>query len=293
MSLQPLPVIEREGLYMLTRYTEITAGGRTYRLDRDAKAVFKERAELQHMTSQQLQLLAFFVSHPQHMLITQKQLREHLYGNTPVNPEAVPVAVKSLRKVLGDGFIQTDHGKGYRFVAEIKHLQDEYSNHQKPTQEHVWFADTESKISSDDPFADKIQTALNIKHPIDKSDLELCIWIGLFRDGGHHSAEFENFCDHFLQICFEVGYHNVQSFHVGGDFSIIRHWQVPLEYVDEVRFLAERALETFGIKCGPKLVQARNASDGRPSITFVVGKKEIAQLWDLAKARPQPPSSSH
>jgi DNA-binding winged helix-turn-helix (wHTH) protein len=106
-----------------TRYTEITAGGRCYRLDRQAKAVFKEKAELHPVTPQQLQLLEFFVSQPQHTLITKAQLYEHLYGKAAVTDDAVPLAVKSLRKALGPGFIKTAHGVGYRLVADIRNFE--------------------------------------------------------------------------------------------------------------------------------------------------------------------------
>src|SRR5262249_44113952 len=85
-----------------------------------------------------MKLLEFFVSQPQHMLITQEQLREHLYGRSPVNLEAVPVAVKSLRNALGPGFITTDHGKGYRLVAEIRHFErDEQSSLSPPPPEQL------------------------------------------------------------------------------------------------------------------------------------------------------------
>jgi DNA-binding winged helix-turn-helix (wHTH) protein len=108
---------------MPTRYTEITAGGRCYRLDRQAKAVFKERAELHHVTSQQMQLLELFVSNPQHALVTRDQIFEHLYKDKAVTNEAVDLAVKSLRKALGPGFIATDPRKGYRLVSDIRHFE--------------------------------------------------------------------------------------------------------------------------------------------------------------------------
>ena len=111
---------------MPTRYTQINAGSRTFLIDRQAKAVFNGSGELHHMTLQQFHLLELFVSHPQNMLLTQEQLRLHLYNKANVNDEAVPNAVKYLRKSLGSGFIQTDHGKGYRLISEINHYPDGY-----------------------------------------------------------------------------------------------------------------------------------------------------------------------
>jgi len=106
-----------------TRYTEITAGGRCYRLDRQAQAVFKEKTELHPVTPQNLRLLDLFVSQPKHTLITKAILYEYLYGNASVTADAVSLAVKSLRKALGPGFITTDHGRGYRMVADVQHFE--------------------------------------------------------------------------------------------------------------------------------------------------------------------------
>ena len=113
---------------MSTRYTEIIAGGRSYRLDRKAMAVFKEKAELHHVTSQNMQLLELFVSYPKHALVTRDQVFQHLYADKAVNNEAVDVAVKSLRKALGPGFIVTDHRKGYRLAADIRHFEEVFDD---------------------------------------------------------------------------------------------------------------------------------------------------------------------
>jgi DNA-binding winged helix-turn-helix (wHTH) protein len=108
-----------------TRYTEITAGGRCYRLDRGKKALFRDKTTLHHMTEQNLEVLEFFVASPSHTLITKSQLYDHLYGKKALTDGAVPLAVKSLRNVLGKGFIEADHAKGYRFVADIKHFDED------------------------------------------------------------------------------------------------------------------------------------------------------------------------
>jgi DNA-binding winged helix-turn-helix (wHTH) protein len=110
---------------MSTRFTEITAGGKRYRLDRNLKALLKEEGALHPVTAQNMQLLEFLVSHQQHDLVTRNQIFEHLYGGSkaPLN-QAVDLAIKSLRETLGSEFIKTDHGKGWRFTANIRHFDE-------------------------------------------------------------------------------------------------------------------------------------------------------------------------
>lgn len=110
---------------MSTRFTEIQAGGKRYRLDRDLKALLKEEGAPHPITSQNMQLLEFLVSRQQHDLVTRNQIFEHLYGGTkvPLN-QAVDLAIKSLREALGLGFVTTDHGKGWRFTADIRHFDE-------------------------------------------------------------------------------------------------------------------------------------------------------------------------
>jgi hypothetical protein len=126
------------------------------------------------------------------------------------------------------------------------------------------------------------------EHPIlMKSDVEVSIRIGHFYQGAWCASEFDQFSETFLQHCFDSGFHNCRSSHVGGNFSVVQYWQVPLEFAEEIRRLAATTFQGFGMICDPKLVQAREFNDGRPSVVLIVGKKEIAILWDMHQERTQ------
>jgi DNA-binding winged helix-turn-helix (wHTH) protein len=114
---------------MSEHIVEILADGRCYRLDIPRKALFRERDKRVRLTRQQWDLLRFFVERPQHSLFTKNELVENVWAkNAAVTDDAVSLAVKSLRRVLDDRdgqFIQTEHGQGYRFTADVKHLSGE------------------------------------------------------------------------------------------------------------------------------------------------------------------------
>jgi predicted ATPase/DNA-binding winged helix-turn-helix (wHTH) protein len=57
-------------------------------------------------------------------LVTKEALREAIWPNTVVSESILTVAVRTLRRVLGDQvrtprFIETVHGRGYRFIAPV------------------------------------------------------------------------------------------------------------------------------------------------------------------------------
>ena len=56
--------------------------------------------------------------------MTKDALLEAVWPETVVSEVIVTVAIRTLRRVLGDqarspGFIETVHGRGYRFVAPV------------------------------------------------------------------------------------------------------------------------------------------------------------------------------
>lgn len=122
---------------MSEHIVEITADGRCYRLDIGRKALFRERDKRVRVTRQQWELLRFFVERPQHSLLTKNELVANVWAkNAAVTDDAVSLAVKSLRRVLDDRggqFIQTEHGQGYRFAADIRRLSEITVNGDNPT----------------------------------------------------------------------------------------------------------------------------------------------------------------
>lgn len=62
-------------------------------------------------------------------LVTKEDLRRKLWESTQVSQDGLKVAVRNLRKVLGDGqngdhYIENVRGGGYRFVSEIRKIRE-------------------------------------------------------------------------------------------------------------------------------------------------------------------------
>src|SRR5687767_2126850 len=60
-------------------------------------------------------------------LVTKDSLLEAVWPETAVSESVIQVAIRQLRKVLGDQartprFIETVHGRGYRFIAPVSAL---------------------------------------------------------------------------------------------------------------------------------------------------------------------------
>jgi DNA-binding winged helix-turn-helix (wHTH) protein len=55
-------------------------------------------------------------------LVTKDVLQRRVWGDVVVSPDNLKVQVASLRKALGEDreLILTDHGRGYRFTAEVR-----------------------------------------------------------------------------------------------------------------------------------------------------------------------------
>lgn len=111
---------------MTNRNIEITAGGRSHCLDLRAQELYRDNEERVQLTRQQWDLLKFFVQNPR-TLLTKDDLLINVWKRVAVNDEAISQAVRALRRALEDdngepSFIETAHGKGYRFVANVKHL---------------------------------------------------------------------------------------------------------------------------------------------------------------------------
>lgn len=73
-------------------------------------------------------LLAYLIEHRER-LVSKDEIFEKLWDGRVVTDSALASRVKSVRKALGDTgkaqrFIKTVHGKGFRFVADVRSLRD-------------------------------------------------------------------------------------------------------------------------------------------------------------------------
>jgi len=89
-----------------------------------AKAELREDGELCSLEPQVFALLAFLVEHRER-LVSKDEIFENVWDGRVVSDSALASRVKSLRKALGDDgraqrYIRTTHGKGFRFVAEVR-----------------------------------------------------------------------------------------------------------------------------------------------------------------------------
>jgi DNA-binding winged helix-turn-helix (wHTH) protein len=111
---------------MAIDHIEITAGGRCYRLNVQAGQLYRERDKPVKLTPKQWDLLTYFIGNPG-TLLTKDRLCVNVWKRAAITDEAISQAVRSLRGALKDDkeeplFIETDHGRGYRFIANVKHL---------------------------------------------------------------------------------------------------------------------------------------------------------------------------
>jgi DNA-binding winged helix-turn-helix (wHTH) protein len=59
-------------------------------------------------------------------LVTKEELQRRVWGGVVVSPDNLKVQVAALRKALGKDreLILTDHGRGYRFTAEVRSMAE-------------------------------------------------------------------------------------------------------------------------------------------------------------------------
>jgi predicted ATPase/DNA-binding winged helix-turn-helix (wHTH) protein len=91
-----------------------------FRLDLDDERLWKEGGEV-HLRRKPFAILRYLVQHPQR-LVTQQEVVEAVWGNIAMSESLLRTHVSELRRVLGDGAIETVVGRGYRLLLEVKHL---------------------------------------------------------------------------------------------------------------------------------------------------------------------------
>lgn len=102
----------------------IISAGHAFTLDTASGKLFRDKEEPVPLSGKQWSLLCLFVENPGR-LFSQSDLLDAIWGGAAVNPEAVGQAIRGLRSALGDDpkspfMIETEYGRGYRFVAEVK-----------------------------------------------------------------------------------------------------------------------------------------------------------------------------
>ena len=87
-------------------------------LDEDSRAVCVGGGDARPLTATEFRLLRYLMSHPQRVLSKQRLL-EHVYDDEAERGEnVIEVYVRHLRRLLGEGYIETVRGQGYRLRGQ-------------------------------------------------------------------------------------------------------------------------------------------------------------------------------
>jgi DNA-binding winged helix-turn-helix (wHTH) protein len=105
---------------------EIQADDRNFVLNLSREELLRNNETPVHLTKQQWHLLVYLVRNASR-LIKKEELYEQHWSSAAVGDEAISQAIRNLRAALGDkqsrSFIRTEHGRGYRFVAEVREVR--------------------------------------------------------------------------------------------------------------------------------------------------------------------------
>ena len=96
-----------------------------FRLDLDDERLWKDGEELR-LRRKPFAILRYIVQNPQR-LVTQHQIVEAVWGNIAMSESLLRTHMSELRRVLGEGAIETVVGRGYRFLLEVKPVEREAS----------------------------------------------------------------------------------------------------------------------------------------------------------------------
>src|SRR5580658_8292362 len=96
-----------------------------FRLDLDDERLWKNGQEM-HLRRKPFAILRHLVQHPQR-LVSQHEVVEAVWGSIAMSESLLRTHMSELRRVLGEGAIETVVGRGYRFLLEVKYLELEAS----------------------------------------------------------------------------------------------------------------------------------------------------------------------
>jgi DNA-binding winged helix-turn-helix (wHTH) protein len=88
-----------------------------FRLDRTNEILWRGDAPMP-LRAKPFTILRYLAEHPQR-LVTQRELVEAIWGNVVTSDSLLRTHVRQLRRVIGEGVIETIIGRGYRFVLEV------------------------------------------------------------------------------------------------------------------------------------------------------------------------------
>src|SRR6266849_2825788 len=90
-----------------------------FRLDLDAERLWRDDKEVP-LRRKPFAILRYLVQNPQR-LATHAEIGEAVWGKIAMSESLLRTHVHDLRGALGEGVVETVVGRGYRFVAEVKH----------------------------------------------------------------------------------------------------------------------------------------------------------------------------
>jgi DNA-binding winged helix-turn-helix (wHTH) protein/tetratricopeptide (TPR) repeat protein len=93
-----------------------------FRLDLIEERLWREDEEVR-LRRKPFAILRHLVRHPR-ALVTQEEIVEAVWGKVAMSESLLRTHVRDLRQALGEGFIETVTGRGYRFIAEVQDVAD-------------------------------------------------------------------------------------------------------------------------------------------------------------------------
>ena len=93
----------------------------TFRLDLDSECLWKHGQKVQ-LRRKPFAILGFLVRNPGR-LVTHAEIVDAVWGKIAMSESLLRTHVSHLRRVIGEGVLETVVGRGYRFMAEVQHVQ--------------------------------------------------------------------------------------------------------------------------------------------------------------------------
>src|SRR5215510_4649316 len=94
-----------------------------FRVDPAERLLFKEDREVS-LTPKVFDTLLVLLENSSHVL-TKQELMRKVWPDSFVEENNLAQNISTLRKILGENYIQTIPKRGYRFVGDVKVIQDE------------------------------------------------------------------------------------------------------------------------------------------------------------------------
>src|SRR5215831_16931 len=110
----------------------------TFRLDVASHRLWRGKLSIP-VRPKSWDLLQYFVERPGH-LVSKEAVHRHIWPDTAVSDDTITQSIRELRRALRDDpraprFIETVHGRGFRFIAEVRQL-DEQTPFPEPANRH-------------------------------------------------------------------------------------------------------------------------------------------------------------